>query len=386
MKDVLIFYPERKLSPKGGPSGYLYNLNKGLLELNNNDIIFSFYDNAPVEMEENQKLRSVIPKRIKELRRAYKFAHYLSRKSDFDEKCLEYDAIHFHSTEEMYLNREMLEKYKGKVILTSHTPCAPYQEIIGRLNSFDYKIFKKKIDKLVEMDIYAFERADYIIFPCNEAEEPYFNTWPEYENIRNKDKIIYLPTGIAGCKAKINRSEFRGKYGIPENAFVISYAGRHNEIKGYGNLKKIGEKVLQNENVFFLIAGKEGPLYRLENKRWIEVGWTDDPHSLICASDLFMLPNKETYFDLVLLEVMSLGIPVLASYTGGNKYFEKYKLDGLMTYASIEDACNKVDMFSKMNIEARTQAGNAVKAVFEKYFTVNTFANGYINIVRKILK
>ena len=140
-------------------------------------------------------------------------------------------------------------------------------------------------------------------------------------NFEKKKKHRYMPTGIVGCKAKVNREDFRKKYGIPDNAFVISYAGRHNEIKGYADLKKLGEKLLADKNVYFLIAGKEEPMTGLKNDHWIEVGWTNDPHSLIAASDVFVLPNHETYFDLILLEVLSLGVPVVMSRTGGNKYF-----------------------------------------------------------------
>ena len=62
----------------------------------------------------------------------------------------------------------------------------------------------------------------------------------------------------------------------------------------------------------------------LKTDHWIEVGWTNDPHSLIAASDVFVLPNHETYFDLILLEVLSLGVPVVMSRTGGNKFFEQF--------------------------------------------------------------
>ena len=33
------------------------------------------------------------------------------------------------------------------------------------------------------------------------------------------------------------------KYNIPQDAFVISYVGRHNSVKGYDKLKEIGKKI-----------------------------------------------------------------------------------------------------------------------------------------------
>lgn len=386
MKKLLIYFPERKLLPKGGPAGYLYNLKKGLDNIKTSNLQISFYNNLQNELEENVALRNKVPKRIKEIRRAIKFSKRLKSKCKVDESIFEYDAIHFHSTEDMYINRELLKQYSGKVILTSHTPCAPYKEIIGRLNPVDYKIFKKKIDKLIEIDLYAFQRADYIIFPCQEAEEPYYHTFDNYENIRDDSKYRYLLTGNIKATANIGRKEIREKYGIPENAFLISYVGRHNEIKGYQNLKEIGNRILnKNPNIYFLIAGKEEPIKRLEHERWIEVGWTNDPHSIIAASDLFFLPNKETYFDLVLLEVLSLGIPVIMSNTGGNKYFKKFNSDSLMLYENFTQAENFIENIMQMPLKEREKLGLKNKLIFEQNFTTDIFAKQYIKIIDSLI-
>ena len=384
MKRVLIYFPERQLAPKGGPAGYLNNLKNGLNIISHEGVEISFYSNAPVEFEENQTLRSHVPKRLKEIRRAYKFANYLKRSLPIDKSLFSYDAIHFHKTEDMYLNRNMLKQYSGKVILTSHTPCVPYLEIISRLNPKDYRLSKNKVDRLVEMDRYAFKRADYIFFPCEEAEEPYYNTWKEYASIRKASKYRYVPTGIVECSSKISRKDYRKKYNIPDNAFVISYAGRHNEIKGYADLKRIGEKLLEDRSIYFLIAGKEGPIYGFEDGHWIEVGWTSDPHSLIAASDVFILPNHETYFDLILLEVLSLGIPIVMSETGGNKYFKRFADKGLSFYTNLSEAKNKILELKAEDAVARKKKGNMLKTLFEENFTVEKFAQNYIEQLKTI--
>lgn len=387
MKKLLIYYPESCLSPKGGPAGYLYNLKSGLEKIggfDNGSFQISFYGQFPTGLENNAGLKKRIPKRILEIRRALNDAVFVNKSFPVDDSMHEYDMIHFHSTEKMYLCRNFLKDYQGKVLLTSHAPCGIYKERIDKLNPFDYKLLKKKIDRLEELDRYAFERADYIIFPCEEAEEPYFNTWKRYASLRVASKYRYMTTGIMPCTAKVPRSQIRQKYGIPEDAFLISYAGRHNEIKGYGDLKKIGEKMLADKDVYFLIAGVEGPIYRLKNDRWIEVGWTNDPHSLIAASDVFVLPNHETYFDLVLLEVISLGIPMVLSETGGNKYFKRYQSDGFLFYRTVEEAVLKLKTMKAKTPRERAALGADVKRIFDQDFTVETFAENYIKTIGKI--
>lgn len=385
MKKLMIFYPESKLCPKGGAAGYLYNLNQYLKDNPSNNVEISFLqDYKKNSLEERTVLRKCVPVRLKDIRRVIKYSHFIKRRLPVYEKALSYDILHFHSTEDMYLNRDLLDLYRGKVILTSHSPCVFYKEIIGRLNPIDYKWFKKKIDRLEVMDIYAFNRADYIVFPCKEAEEPYFNTWQKYDSIRKDEKYYYLPTGIVGCTAKYSRNDIREKYGIPQDAFVISYVGRHNEIKGFGDLKKIGGDLLQDKNIFFLIAGKEGPMIGLINDHWIEVGWTNDPYSLIAASDVFMLPNHETYFDLILLEVISLGVPVVMSETGGNKYFRQFCAEGIKFYQNLSQAKAAILAYKNMERDKRVVAGQGLIELFSEQFTIKKFTHRYLEIIREI--
>ena len=383
---LLIYFPEDKLQPTGGPAGYLWNLNKGLHEVDSGCLKIEFYKNAPARFEDNDRLRQMVPKRMLEFRRALAYTKFLNKNLPIDNSMYEYDAIHFHSTEDMFLNRGFLNEYRGKVILTSHSPCAKNKEKIARLNPKDYLRLRSKIDRLEEFDLYAFERADYIIFPCEDAEEPYYHTWDRYRDVRDPSKYRYLPTGIVGCNAKVSRSDFRKKYNIPENAFVISYVGRHNEIKGYADLIRNAETILRcHENVYFLIGGKEEPIVGLNDSRWVEVGWTNDPHSLINAADLFVLPNRETYFDLILLEVMSLGIPVLMTNTGGNKFFERFNTDSLHIYRNTDEFFQWIEFMLTMEENEKKKLMKEEIKVFQQNFTIDIFSRNYVELIKSIM-
>ena len=286
----------------------------------------------------------------------------------------------------MYRCRGSLDNYRGQVVLTSHIPTKATKEIEMRLNSFEKVAFHWLYKNLGKMDVYAFNRADYIIFPCEGAEEPYMNNWPYYKEFKekNKRKYHYLLTGINPCIAKESRIVIRERYNIPNDAFVICFVGRHNSIKGYDQLKEIGAELLKHNNVYVLIAGEEGPLYHLEHEHWIEVGWTNDPHSIIAASDIFVLPNKETYFDLIMLEVLSLGKMIVASNTGGNKYFSKFKECGILIYNSKEEVINLVKRTMEMSSEEREKLGEKNKQLFTKYFTSEIFAHNYIKLINSL--
>lgn len=378
---ILIYYPENKLSPRGGPSGYLFNLKQQIDKLKVDDIQFL----PTVKVRKVAFLQKIVPTRIKQFRRAINAATLYKRKENPIVDLNDYSIIHFHSTEDLYKCRDSLESYHGKVVLTSHSPCCFKQEILNKLNPNDKKKLEKRLNSLEKIDTFSFTRADYIIFPCKESEEPYYNTWKIYEKVRKPAKYKYLPTGSRKCYSSQTRQEIRKKYKIPLDAFVISFAGRHNEIKGYDDLKFLGSRLLDNPNVYFLIAGREEPLKGLNHKRWIEIGWTNDPHSIISASDLFILPNKETYFDLVLLEVMSLGIPVILSNTGGNRFFKKFNTESLMLYNSIEDAELLIIEFMRKDISERIKLGKINEKIFDDNFTLEKFASDYVKLIHSLI-
>ena len=390
MKKVLIYMKEEDLKPVGGPRGYLYNLKKGLDGLNQKQINFI---KAKSIKSRYHKIYDKLPLIIKQYyREKIKISSYKKllddttpNKSSYSFE--QYEIIHFHSTTDMYKVKDTLKEYKGKVLLTSHTPKPNHLEIYeDSITEKERKKYGKYYEKLNIVDEYAFNRADYIIFPCEEAEEPYYNRWEKYEEIKEKkkDKYRYILTGIQKCKINTNKEEIRKKYNIPEDAFVISYIGRHNEVKGYDLLKEIGEEILNNKNVYILVAGNEGPLYAIKNKKWIEVGWTNDPYSIIASSDLFILPNKETYFDLVLLEVLSLGVPVLMSQTGGNKYFNKFDSKGIKYFKNKNEAVEKIKEIINLDKIELKKIGKNNKKIFEENFTCETFAKNYIELINSL--
>lgn len=396
MNNVLIYYRKENLAPTGGPRGYLYNLYQGLQKAQNEEVTISFLPGNTSKSIANNKTAknkyNKLPLSIKNIYRIYgRYNEYRAFKAGIPtiqlEEIKKYDAIHFHDVFAVYKNRKVLEQYKGKVILTTHCPKPPQLEKIEDMYSdFERFLYGRKHLAFYENCVkYAFKRADYIMFPCKEAEEPYFNNWDYYHTIHElyDEKFIYMPTGLQDCfpKVKTEREKIREKYNIPNDAFVVSFVGRHNAVKGYDVLREIGQSV-NNNKVYFLIAGEESPLQRPNVANWREVGWTNDPYSIIKASDLFVLPNKETYFDLVLLEVLSLGTAVLASRTGGNKYFNTLE-SGIHLYNSKEEAVDFIEKSCSCP-DKINQMGDSNRRLFEAQFTDVKFAENYMEILQNL--
>ena len=390
MKNILIYLYKSNLKPVGGHHGYNYNLNCQLEKMGVSNIHFIEIEKGNYEGYKTGigdvkiKWIKTLLLIIKNFVRKGMLLWGGSHKAVVDLN--QYDIVHFQSTYWMYACRDSLKVFKGTVVLTSHSPTLLSNEIIDGLTSFEKKHMMWYYKHLIKMDEYAFNRADYIFFPCEEAEEPYYHAWDKFKELKRQypNKFRYLLSGIEPCHAKMTNKEVRRMYDIPEDAFVICYVGRHNEIKGYDLLKRVGEKLLESSNAYVLVAGKEEPLKGLSHKRWIEVGWTDDPHSLIAASDVFVLPNKETYFDLVMLEVLSLGKVVVANKTGGNKYFERFPNCGIKLFDSTEECIDILNKLSKMEVKHRNGLGIMNQRIYEEYFTSASFANNYQKLINSL--
>lgn len=384
MFKVLIYKAKQDLKPIGGPNGYLFNLYDGIKQLNDPDIKIDFLPNSSYPFFASTFLRLLSKHKkilffitIQKLR----FDRGRTKLIDFSK----YDIIHFHSPLDYYVCRESLKDFHGKVVLTCHSPMPVHMELVDYLNLKSKKKINKYRRMVEKIDIFAFNNADYILLPCEEAEECFYNTWDKYAEIRknNKYKYIYIPTGLIDTKEKFN-DNIRNKYGYSESDLVISYVGRHNEVKGFKSLKRIGNHILDRDsNVKFLIAGEEKPIRGLDRNGWKEIGWTNKPHEIIAASDIFILPNKETYFDLIMLEVLSLGKPVLATETGGNKFYRKFKDSGIFLYKydDISDFMRVFDLVKNTDLKA---LGKKNKKIFKDNFSSVIFAKKYLAAYKNI--
>lgn len=382
MVKVLEYLPESKVKPVGGPAGYVYNLTK---LCNSDDIKISY---LPSEEEKNTfrnygKTTNFL-RVINDVRKIKQLYSGSYKDISFND----YDFIHFHSTHDLFSARKQLEGYTGIVLLTSHSPKPLYQEFVFDIYSDIERFFLKKyaLKKYEYVDEYAFDNADYIIFPCEYAEEPYLNNWDEYTGIRerNKNKYFYMETGAIQKKPIICVDDIRKMKNI-QGRFVISYAGRHLPVKGYNKLKDFGLNLFSKyKDLSVIVCGREEPLKGLEHKDWHEIGWTKDADSYINASDVFILPNEETYFDLILLEVLSMGKIIVASYTGGNKYFEKFEDSGIFLYKTDEEFYEIIDNIYHMSLEKRNFYEEQNMKLYDKYFNEKIFFERYEKLLKEL--
>ena len=381
--NVLIYIKESLLQPVGGSAGYLYNLKQGMKKdaKKNSQVKISFLP-PDINTKENNKLKKngTIKKLLFRFKNLCKLlintkCHVSNLDLNF------YDVIHFHDPISMYSVRDSLKNYKGVVLLTCHSPKPFYKEVYEDIyTNLERKILKIFYKQLEKIDIYAFDRANYIVFPCEEAKEPYLN-W-NYFNSIPEEKFKYMLSGIE--EKKITMVNYRKELNLSNEVFLCSYVGRHNEVKGYNNLK---ENIIPrlSENFQMVVCGKEGPLYAPNSKYWHEIGWTNNALSYVKNSNLFILPNNETYFDLVLLEVLASGTLCLISNTGGNRYFKRFENDsGIFFYNTRDEFNERLDEIMSLSSEEIKQLELKNRKIFENYFNEIEFFKRYKTLIKNL--
>ena len=382
MKRILIWHNKDNLKPIGGPSGYLYNLWLGINKLgeeNINKVDFLKYKEHNKGVNKNSK-HSL----LSFFRPFFSLIFRMTRKEDLNtitNNLYDYDLIHFHNPIDYFANRKSIRKLNCKVILTSHSPKPYYREFIEdnlKLNYLQYIFFFLPILFLKFSEFHAYKKTDYLIFPAPEALEPYTNysKWFKRFFNNNEDKIFYVETGIEPAVATDQSINFKSKNAHNK---TYCYVGRHNKVKGYDILIEAAKLALNDKcNIDFLIAGKEEPLKGLIHERWNEIGWTNRPYDYINYSDFFILPNRQTYFDIVLLEVLSLGKPVILSDTGGNKFFKKFNSPGIIYFKNMQQLKDIIVRFSEYDYNEINKFGEINKKIFFEHFTNVKFAEKYL--------
>lgn len=148
-------------------------------------------------------------------------------------------------------------------------------------------------------------------------------------NIPNeKIELIYNAIDIASTDATNQRNWLINKFSLPNNKIICTAVGRLVPIKGHDVLIKAAKIITKtNANIHFLIVG-EGK-FRPELEAQIQQSQLNGVVTLagyqnretvlqiIKSSDIFVMPSRYEGTPIALLEAAALGVPMVASNTGG---------------------------------------------------------------------
>ncbi|MEM2045954.1 MAG: glycosyltransferase family 4 protein [Candidatus Bathyarchaeia archaeon] len=255
-----------------------------------------------------------------------------------------------------------------------------WQEIFG--SSWVWPIIYRMLAKI---ELRTLLKSDGLIVPSRSALEDYF------KGIPGRQKLFQLPiyeikSGVPKLVARRCRDEILPQWGVQPRSKVVGYFGRLHFHKGYDLFCRAAEIAHEEkyENLIFVAAGRgylPSPHY-LPNFRYL--GYlTEELADAVAAVDLVVVPNRVSYFDLFILEAMSLGKPVLTSRVGGNLSLDS---PGIFFLKELNPK-SLLSMILALLSDPRylEEAGKANQRTYEEQYNLLVFGKRHLEFAQSIL-
>lgn len=274
-------------------------------------------------------------------------------------------------------------------ILTTHNPWKPAledMELITRnikWSEENKQHLKYFFDK---RDYYAFSLADAYLFPSEESMEGYYKYWPDFKNIIKNKKIYFVLTGTEKKIVFTDKNRMKKELGIPENAFVFLFLGRFVNVRGYDIYIESAKRILkQYNNIYFISVGESKNIPSIEHPYWKEISFTKCPGDFINMADACIIPNRGSFFDLSMIEILALGKILICADVGGYQWL-KNKTDGVFYFQSenIDQLVSKIIQFTQLNPHdvKRLQGNNEL--LYKELLDIKYFSYNYKEAIDKM--
>lgn len=371
---IISIFHAGKLQPSGGSSGYLYNLQASLNVNNIDDVNIILVDKRKKYFF--RELKILVSKNKYKQKKIETYRQAINKNLATLQNS---NIIHFHTVPDLYYFSQAYNLKKHIVLLSHHAPELSedysYRLCVDRVGKENANKIKRQQRK---MDILAFEKADYLIYPCEGAVSPYIDFFHS-NNIDYAKKLRYIITSSQPFTPKLSKDQYRDKFAIPKDKKVIAYVGRKETIKGFDIFVEIAKRFNNDTDLFFVTAGVGGIEPPVQSN-FLDIGWTDDPDSLVNAADILLIPNKNTYFDLIIIQALSVNTTIVTTKTGGNTWFEDKEVN--LFFADY----NNIDTFVEILNNSDTYIDNNKNIdLYNKYLHNDFFAPNYKALYDSIL-
>ena len=222
--------------------------------------------------------------------------------------------VHTHTSKAGLLGR-LAAKLAGVPIIV-HTPHGHI--FFGYFGTLKTKIF-------IFLERLASRITDKIVALTNKERDDHVSF-----KIDKKEKFVVIFSGVELDRFKEldpeQKRNVKKELGLFDNSFIVGTAGRLVPVKGPQYLIKAAKYVISKyPKTFFIFIGDGRLRQNLEKEAFnlgikeniIFLGWRSDVAKIISIFDVFALPSLNEGMGRVLVEVMALGKPIVASDVGG---------------------------------------------------------------------
>lgn len=205
-------------------------------------------------------------------------------------------------------------------------------------------------------------------------------------NIPNeKVELIYNAIDTYSQQNNKQRDWLIDKFSLPKDKVICTAVGRLVAIKGHDVLIKAAQLIAKtNDNIHILIVGEgkfrpelEKQIQQAQLEKAVTLAGYQDRETvlpIVKSSDVFIMPSRYEGTPIALLEAASLGVPIIASNTGGIPELVKHEQHALLVTpndpASLANAIIKLANDKSLATQLSNNAKNRVQTEFslEKQF------------------
>ncbi|NMC99395.1 MAG: glycosyltransferase family 4 protein [Bacteroidales bacterium] len=279
-----------------------------------------------------------------------------------------------------------LKNNNKKHIVTFQSKGSIVNEINDSHNTSKDSLFGKYMFK---QEAYVIKNANLITFPSFASFSLMRNSHPEIEFDKLNVKIIYNGINVSQISNILKRSERK----LNDKLRIINVA-QHIEQKQIDKTLLI-LKELKNTIDFEFVNIGDGRLLEKNIQLSKELGLNNKVKFLgklpyeevikqLFQSDIFIMTSRDVIFDLITLEAMAVGLPVLVSADGGNLELIENNINGFLISPDKSSEIIKILTQLKNDFNFYKRISEKAKTTILEKYTVETMCNEYYKIYEEL--
>ncbi|GAB1077658.1 glycosyltransferase [Shewanella algae] len=360
------------IRPGGGPAGYLFNLNEIACDSEEVKVFFNRVEvnSQSKKIDSTNRLYYGLIMVLKSI-----FRRFGRLSPGFYESLSNESMPIFHSVTDAV----KFSRFRKDFLLMIHSPKEPSKEILDAVEQAGYsKIFQRIYEYFLKREERkAINCAYALILPDLGSMDAYYKNDETLKTLLAKKRKYIVPTGVRQLYSSKVKSEIRKELSLTSTDMVIGFFGRYNEDKGYDYFCELVESNLCSK-IRFISAGI-GPICPVSKSNYQDLGWRTDIQDLIKACDYVIVPNRVSYFDLIILEAYSLGVKVITTNIGGAKVLPKKATLFLDVNSDV-----KFDFQLMKMLESHPYSSDDILNVYNENYSLKAFLGNYNLLLKNI--
>jgi len=232
------------------------------------------------------------------------------------------------------------------------------------------------------------------IFPLSDIIVANSKAGLRVHNLKQSQKHRVICNGYNFERNKVKATDLQKELEISSESLLVGMIGSFSDAKDYATYMAVADKInKQINNVHFLCIG-DG-VNRKQIEAFVHERKTDNIHFLGIRSDIesicknldigILLNNTNGHAEglsNVIMEMMALGLPVVATNAGGTPELIENGVDGFLVEPFAIDQIVKQIMTLINNEDVRTKIGIKAEAKIGEQFGIEKMINKYIALYK----